>query len=494
MDYSKIKNQVIAKIMIIVSVFVAIILVSQYKIEQNAIDDIINIERQKLQKVYSFVTDQFYDKYRKAGEKLRANERFSKAVKEQDRKTLIEITKPIYDDLKKDNIYFHNMHIHTKDSKSILRVHMLDKFGDDLAKSRPMILNVNKTKQVLEAVEVGKHAISSRVAMPIFHKGEHVGSLEFGIKIDYFTNVFKNKFYTDSFFVFHNKYLEPLFKNSKNFKHDTFKDISIVNNEFVDTKKLNFDLLDKVLHHNYLLEISGDNKYLAEIDTIKDFNGKMIGHIVFLIDMNKFMSSVDNYRITILFSFISLLVILFFILKKRIGFFVKKVNQHQAILEELSVTDELTRINNRRKMLSLFELEIQRGQRYKDISSSIIIFDIDHFKLVNDTYGHNVGDYILKELASLVSGHIRKTDWFGRWGGEEFIILATHSNIEVTTELANKLRKVISEYKFDNVGKVTCSFGVSKLDFNVGCKDSISEADKALYEAKESGRDKVVAH
>lgn len=162
-------------------------------------------------------------------------------------------------------------------------------------------------------------------------------------------------------------------------------------------------------------------------------------------------------------------------------------------LQNLSVTDKLTQLPNRLKIDEQFAFNIESCKRY-DAKFSIALLDIDHFKQVNDTYGHQIGDYVLVKLANIFSSNLRQTDMVGRWGGEEFLVLCPNSSQEETVQLAEKLRRLIEKEVFKDVGKVTCSFGVTS--FRKGdAEDSIlSRADESLYVAKEKGRNRVEVH
>lgn len=153
--------------------------------------------------------------------------------------------------------------------------------------------------------------------------------------------------------------------------------------------------------------------------------------------------------------------------------------------------DALTRIFNRRRFLELLEHGIDNAIRLNH-ELSIVFFDIDHFKKINDTFGHNIGDDVLRGLASLVSGTIRRSDIFARWGGEEFLILLESTVLENAARMAEKLRKTIMEYEFPEVRQVTCSFGVTSYSPGEKGETFISRADSALYKAKESGRNRVI--
>ncbi len=158
---------------------------------------------------------------------------------------------------------------------------------------------------------------------------------------------------------------------------------------------------------------------------------------------------------------------------------------------ELANTDPLTGIANRLKFNTILEHLIGSHKRYNN-ALSLVYFDIDHFKKVNDTYGHKIGDVILIELSKMVQLCIRDSDLFARWGGEEFIIVLPETNLDSAAILAEKIRACIENFSFDEDLKVTCSFGVAELNSEDDENSLLIRADSALYEAKESGRNKVV--
>lgn len=158
--------------------------------------------------------------------------------------------------------------------------------------------------------------------------------------------------------------------------------------------------------------------------------------------------------------------------------------------DRLAETDPLTQIYNRLKFEKLFDLEIRRAQRYKT-ALALIMFDADHFKRINDTYGHQTGDYVLVELARIVNESIRDVDLFARWGGEEFMVLAPGIALAEAMDLAERLRAAIEGFPFREVGKVTCSFGATALKEGDDMAALSKRADEALYRAKERGRNRV---
>jgi len=159
-------------------------------------------------------------------------------------------------------------------------------------------------------------------------------------------------------------------------------------------------------------------------------------------------------------------------------------------VEELSITDKLTKLFNRHKIDEVFQEEIQRAKRY-DCIFSVILLDIDHFKSVNDTYGHDVGDVVIKNISKLLKQSIRVTDIVGRWGGEEFIIIAIETNYKDAMNLAQNIKKSIQNYKHDKVGFKTASFGVTTYKKGDSEELMLNRADGALYKAKNEGRNQV---
>ena len=152
--------------------------------------------------------------------------------------------------------------------------------------------------------------------------------------------------------------------------------------------------------------------------------------------------------------------------------------------------DNLTNIYNRTKLNELFLQQIERTKISKNIFSFIMI-DIDFFKNVNDTYGHLVGDNVLIQISELISNHIRESDIFARWGGEEFILLLPSVDLTKAEIIANHLRAKIEVEYFPEVNNITCSFGITSYKDADNIESITQRADKALYEAKESGRNRV---
>lgn len=160
-------------------------------------------------------------------------------------------------------------------------------------------------------------------------------------------------------------------------------------------------------------------------------------------------------------------------------------------LEQKAYKDNLTGINNRENFEDIFSIEIANAKQ-NDRALSLIIFDVDHFKQINDTFGHQAGDMILIDLVNLISDNIKHGDVFARWGGEEFVILTPATEITGASNLAEKLRKLVQSHSFSYVeNELTASFGIAQLSDEDTKRTLFEKADAALYEAKKNGRNRV---
>ncbi|MFZ5425533.1 MAG: GGDEF domain-containing response regulator [Thermodesulfobacteriota bacterium] len=155
-----------------------------------------------------------------------------------------------------------------------------------------------------------------------------------------------------------------------------------------------------------------------------------------------------------------------------------------------ATTDNLTGLANRHKLFEHINAEHVRFRRYRT-PMSLIMFDIDHFKKVNDTFGHAAGDQVLAGLAGEVAEVIRDTDTLGRWGGEEFMILAPLTPLHEAMDLAERLRLAVGKADFPVAGRITCSFGVAEMAEGESVDSLLRRVDAALYAAKNKGRNRV---
>jgi len=224
------------------------------------------------------------------------------------------------------------------------------------------------------------------------------------------------------------------------------------------------------------------------ISTFKDQEHKAI--------LDKWMTVRFEYGTD--YTLVSIILLAAFILFIVFGYLNYKMREAKKIIEKqnkeleyLATIDKLTGIYNRLRLDDILQNELDRSKRYNHYFACAII-DIDYFKNVNDTYGHLIGDKVLKELSKVVKQNIRTSDYFGRWGGEEFLIILPEINKIDLENLLEKIRVNISEHDFLEAGNQTISIGAT-ISVKSDIKDSvINRADIALYEAKNSGRNRVV--
>lgn len=203
--------------------------------------------------------------------------------------------------------------------------------------------------------------------------------------------------------------------------------------------------------------------------------------------------------VTLLFV-MSVIILIFYINQRIIDAFEqdliekgKRIEKALSDERKFASVDALTEILNRGHMEKRITEELTRGYRY-GFPISLAMFDIDLFKNVNDTFGHDAGDLVLKKMASTVKTSIRETDTLGRWGGEEFMILLPYTNEMIAEKVAKKLCHTIEEIDHGELGKITASFGVAQWDGLEPFDRLYKRLDIAMYAAKEQGRNRVVTN
>lgn len=233
------------------------------------------------------------------------------------------------------------------------------------------------------------------------------------------------------------------------------KDEPILNEIF---EKLVIRLDDLTLQKSY-------NRWASTIEQVAWIDRAVIGKIVFVI-----------------FLFLVAFIWRYVLLKR-----------YNSRLLEISITDKLTGLYNRQKIDEKLNEEQRKVNRYRDYYCSIMMIDVDFFKNINDTLGHQEGDSVLRKLAEVMKKSLRETDAIGRWGGEEFIVILPHTSLGEAEKVADHLRKCVSEYSFASIGFVTISIGVGEFIYDEEVHECVKRVDSALYKAKESGRNRVIS-
>ncbi len=261
--------------------------------------------------------------------------------------------------------------------------------------------------------------------------------------------------------------------------HIEFKNKSLLNKLNIDEKNS-----DNLCLCDYILNIDGSKKFKNRQDMLLHFQKKHNQAVVYIRkDINNPQSSLNAYSVSDIYFETS---------NKHLIVFtdITEIHNEKERYKLDSFTDKLTNLKNKNYFNIILSEMLNNAKADNRYKLSLIIFDIDFFKKVNDTHGHQVGDNILKSLAQLVQEILRDDDLFARWGGEEFVILC-NSDKNGAIALAQKLRTQIELFKFETIGKLTCSFGVAEFCKNDNESSFLNRADKALYNAKNSGRNRV---
>lgn len=236
----------------------------------------------------------------------------------------------------------------------------------------------------------------------------------------------------------------------------------------------------------YVYDTSVDRRWKHSRDLASDFNicscwsmpvfnrdGKVIGSFALSSFEHRSPSTFHDRLLKMCSSLVSILL------------------ERQA-LRKLSMTDKLTGLWNRVKLDKALIAQRASYTVYQE-PYSVLIIDIDHFKRINDTYGHNVGDHVLVAMAEVLNGRVRPRDLVGRWGGEEFMVLLPNADHLESLEIAESIRMAVKNHNFGQAGELTVSIGLCEVNDNLRSLEVIDRADQALYQAKASGRDRVCA-
>ena len=267
---------------------------------------------------------------------------------------------------------------------------------------------------------------------------------------------------------------------------------ALIDNMYTISHKINKDNLNSIkintlLNHqlNIYLQVEEKNKLFIPIlnSAINRFSKEDKNTILNNYQFIFYPKNIDFLFIAkIIIPFILLLAIFIYFnfkLKKEI----KKRKEIEEQLSELANKDSLTNIFNRRKIEEICELELLRNKRYKS-DLSIIFFDINNFKVINDSLGHHLGDEVLVKISNIIGKSIRNTDSIGRWGGDEFLIILPQTNISQCKNIVLHLEKQLSLIEFSESIKVTCSFGIAPHEESDTLDSLLKKADESMYKEK----------
>ena len=256
----------------------------------------------------------------------------------------------------------------------------------------------------------------------------------------------------------------------------------------IDELKINTTLKYKI---NIYLEVKKQNEQFIKIvnKIIDSLSEKEKSSIFNNYQLILYHNNVDIYYILKFIIPLIILLSVFIFLNYRLRNEIKKREETEIKLSNLANNDSLTGIYNRRKIEELCEAELKRSERYSN-ELSVIFFDVNDFKIINDKLGHHKGDEVLIKIASVISQNIRTTDYFGRWGGDEFLIVLPQTNLYKTEHLVKILENILTTINFDLKmnRKISCSFGLSQYEKNDTLDSFLKRADESMYVNKNNYR------
>ncbi len=436
------------------------------------------------------------------------------------RQQLLDAVEPSWQQVQK-NFDVRQLHFHFGPNiTSFLRVHRPDRFGDDLKDIRYTLVDTFNEHKSRVGFETGRVYAGLRGVLPLrladneSGEEEFVGTLEVGTSFATTLEIVDRRLGRGVGVLLNRDHVEETMW--PDFIKKRFPTSLGACNCVIEAQSRNG--LEHIISAavNQGIDFSKDATSIVELDSkyytltlfgFRDYLGTRqpdranVGTVVFWSDAD---DQITAHHRGMLFNviygvatFLFIEVIIFFgfrfalsRLEQEVAGKTKELSEKAAELEELSITDRLTALYNRLKLDETFKYEIERAKRY-DTPLSVIILDVDHFKSVNDTHGHQVGDMILVELAQILRENIRTSDFAGRWGGEEFLVICPQTDLKGGQALAEKLRIMIEKNTFSVVGQKTSSFGVATLNPNETEEELMARADAALYKAKNNGRNLV---
>jgi len=412
------------------------------------------------------------------------------------RKHLLALLDSVYAEMEKN--YFRQFHFHFPDNVSFLRFHRPGKYGDDLTGVRHTVSMANKTDKRVTGFEEGRIFNGYRFVFPLNWKGKHIGTVETSISMVVVSrmlasltggatrfliksNVVGTKVFESELSNYANSTLSPDYMLDRAF----LKEQARINNETIDAidrRRASDAQAGMKTGKSFTLETRSKGKdYLLVFEPILNIDGEQVAYIVHYQRDAVYSSFFSRFTGRCMLMGLALALTIYLI------FLRQRFVEH---LRSEAETDELTGALNRRKMLAVTEHALYRTSRYGR-PLGLILFDMDKFKTVNDTMGHEAGDDALRIATRTCVSSLRKTDRMARWGGDEFVILLPDTDLEGSANFAERIRKDVKKAMQQAGYPITLSLGVAEA-VKTDTPDTLAaRADKAMYRAKQGGGDGV---
>jgi diguanylate cyclase (GGDEF)-like protein len=438
---------------------------------------------------------------------LKTDSEITSALAARDRQRLMRRSAPIFEDI---NHHFGVTHFYFSDPDrvNLLRVHKREKYGDII--DRQTTLAAQKGGAGVYGVELGPlGTLTLRYVQPWYEENaqELLGFVELGMEIDQVLDSIRDSFGSDIFVLIRKRYLEEAGWKDGMKTFGKVSDWELFPQVVVGMhgrQSLPEELSALILEKDFNSQASAvrpqlvlDNQY-AVFNELHDVSGRPVGAMVMIFDTSRNKKHIRETVIIGSGSLImvaSMLVMFFY-------WFVGRIGERMAIgelqLQQMATHDGLTGLFNRRQFNQKLQDSLDRYTRYGR-PVSLLIIDIDHFKQVNDTYGHPAGDAILVELGKRLARQARAIDHVCRYGGEEFTVLLSETNSRAASYFAQRLCEIMENEPWDlGIGtrvSITVSIGIASCPEHADEPQTlVAAADRALYAAKQAGRNRVCSY
>jgi len=428
--------------------------------------------------------------------------------KKRDREALRSYLESSYSQYRDFSI--RQLHFHLPNNDSFLRMHRPSKYGDNLTKARLTVNYVNENRAFIEGFEEGKVFNGFRFVYPLFDVNEHIGSVEVSFSALAFIKSFvanykiKSNFHISAEVVKEKVFNDEQGNYIKSPLPGFYFQKSIIQYLNMEIAKEHFSsenleiIVEKIGEGEpFSIHKENLNKVVTFVPLKNPVSSKVVATLSFSND-DKAIKKIHENAIVLYLISITIMGLILIMLYKELKYKHKLEDRVESRTRELIVLnkklealahkDALTGINNRRELYHVSTTLIALSKREKS-TISVVMLDIDNFKEINDTYGHDVGDEVLKNLANLIKKNIRDSDVFVRYGGEEFVLLLPNTVINQALITLEKIRTLVAGKCMTNDISITVSIGV--VEFKEDIDKSIKRADKAMYRSKATGKNRV---
>ena len=434
------------------------------------------------------------------------NDELANLLAQGNRDALLQYSKPLLDNFRREFNITH-LYFTRTDRVNLLRVHAPQRYGDLI--TRITMLQAENTGRASHGIELGPlGTFTLRLVAPWHNKktGELIGYIELGMEIDQVVDKLQNYFGVKAItlinkaFLNRDKWITGMHSLGRTSNWDRFPNevASMQSIQHLPTALIERLTNGYTTKNDNIIELLQENlSYRMTILPLDDAGGRSVAKMILITDSsdeNLALKITYTGTLTMLFMGGTLFVFFYWLIGK-IG---QRIEDNERKLQKLATRDGLTGLYNHRTFYRLMNNEITRAQRYQH-PVSLLMLDIDHFKHVNDTYGHQAGDEILKGLSRRLEKRMRSTDDVCRYGGEEMAVILPETDTATAQKIAIDLCKLIEQKAFDTGGdqyiNITVSIGLATYPKHAEeIAMLVTGADTALYQAKESGRNRVCVY